>query len=83
MIEMPRQIPLISVWKNEEIRIRLEIEKDRGYGRGNVLERIPINDLKQEEECSYQQRSTMMVRNTNYILFRVDNMACMFDFIVQ
>lgn len=55
---MPRRIPLLSVWKKEDIRKRVDLEINRGFGKGIVLPRIQIQDNRgnqQEEQVPAEQ----------------------------
>ena len=38
--QVPREIPLLSVWNRERMTQRIAIEKTRGFGQGIVLDRI-------------------------------------------
>lgn len=79
--QVPRTIPLTSVWKKNRIKKRMEIEMKRGYGKGIVLDRIPIEQSKkdsiEEEECTQSSaEDTIAVRKKNYI--RMHNLTSLF-----
>ncbi|XP_056688974.1 uncharacterized protein [Spinacia oleracea] len=46
--QVPRQIPLLTVWNRERMTNRISIEKARGFGQGIVLNRIGAEPTVQE-----------------------------------
>lgn len=75
---MPRTIPLTNVWKKEYIKKRMVLEKNRGFGKGIVLERVEVSDggdgqvkdNKREEKgegsSTYAPGSFMVSKETDY-----------------
>ncbi|KNA05244.1 hypothetical protein SOVF_192220, partial [Spinacia oleracea] len=46
--QVPREIPLLTVWNRERMTNRIAIEKARGFGQGIVLNRIGAEPTVQE-----------------------------------
>lgn len=42
-LEIPREVPLISLWNKERIHMRIKFKKDLGFGQGKVLKKVKLD----------------------------------------
>ncbi|XP_021737310.1 uncharacterized protein LOC110703836 [Chenopodium quinoa] len=64
-LEIPRQVPLISLWNQERFHTRLKFEKDLGFGKGKVLERMKLNvgsEKRQENDKGKKKEQPLTIR---------------------